>query len=237
MSHGPWEWCSASHKVQRWFHLISKCDMLDKSGKASVHKKTLASFKEQLLITDRYRQTYYIPCGRAMHKKIANRHQKVFVIVTENPGFAWFADATAKMIWLNHLWCSNCKAMQGLLHLTCKSDIHVHVTYMLHAGQVEVLSVCGSQEEQCDSALQKVCVIVIVMVTESPGFEWLCKRRVCIALQLAQQQMIYQLKTNRSPVAVPTAKPCKDGFASLANLICWRSRSLNNLKLTRRIGM
>ena len=114
---------------------------------------------------------------------------------------------------------------------------HTDIQYMLHAGQVEVYSVCGSQEEQCDNALQKVCVIVIVMVTESPGFEWLCQRRVCIALQLAQQQMIYQLKTNRSPVAVPTAKPCKDGFASLANLICWRSRSLNNLKLTRRIGM
>ena len=122
---------------------------------------------------------------------------------------------TAKMIWLNHLCCSNCKAMQGLLHLTCKSDIHVihvHVTYMLHAGQVEVLSVCGSQEEQCDSALQKVCVIVIAMVTESPGFEWLCTRRVCIALQLAQQQMIYQLKTNRSPRCCANCKAMQRWF-------------------------
>ena len=157
-------------EAQRWFHLISKCDMFDKPGKASVHKKKLVSFKEQLAIADRYKQT--LPCSHAQNTCLSSRTKSLSLSlrtqalhVLQFPQRRWsdhtpFAVTTAKP----RKGCITSLAnLTYMLHVTCcwtsRSLLNFRFTRRTRWQ-------CGQWVE-----LQKVCAIVIVMVTESPGFE------------------------------------------------------------------
>ena len=208
-------------EAQRWFHLISKCDMLDKPGKASVHKKKLVSFKEQLAIADRYKQT--LPCSHAQNtlssrkKSLSLSLRTQALHVLQFPQRRW-SDQTPFAV-------TTAKPRKG-----CITSL-ANLTYMLHAaGQVEVYSISGSQEEQGDNVDNESSYKKSVWLSLS----WSLRAQ---ALKVALNGFAIGTTADDLPARglwiTCCCTNCKDGFASLANLTCWRSRSLNSLKLAK----